>query len=153
MPQNNLFPVFDIPSELAEDMQPIRFYHPAPAWDIETGDFVLNGARQIQYGSGYDAWVFWCTKTVLTQRWSHLGYSNNSGIEAEQAFRETNRKAAESVFRRTITEALLADPAGRTIQVRDFKFDWIADSMYVTCQVVGRNGDTATIQGTLKDLI
>jgi hypothetical protein len=142
---NNLFPVFDVPSELAVDLQEQQLYKPAPLFDMESGEFVINGARQVLYGSGYDAWVLWCSKTIMTQRWSHLGYSDNSGIETIEAFNEPDRQAQESAFERTITEALLADPAGRTQQVRDFQFNWHSDSLYIACEVVNYEGNSAAI--------
>jgi len=147
---NNLFPVFDVPAALAEDRRNVQRYNPAPLWDFESGDFVLNGARQPIYGTGHDAWILWCTKTILTQRWAHLGYSNNAGIEADEAFKQPDRKAQESAFTRTISEALLADPAGRTRQVRDFKFDWRGDSLHITCVVFGADGNSATINAALR---
>ena len=147
---NNLFPVFDVPSELAESVVQRRQYCPAPLWDVESGDFVLNGARQPIYGSGYDAWVLWCTKTVLTQRWAYYGYTGNAGIEADEAFGEPDRAAQQSAFRRTITEALLADPMGRTQQVRDFRFDWHGDSLFISCLVFGSDGNSATVKVNLR---
>lgn len=105
--KTSLFPVFDVPATLAEDIENEERYAPAPLWDVERGDFVTDGANRTLYGSGYDAWVLWCTKSILTQRWAHTSYSGDTGIEAEQAFRESDRKAAESAFERTITEALL----------------------------------------------
>lgn len=144
--QNSLFPVFDVPSTLAEDAVRQERYAPAPMWDVERGDFVTDGTRRTIYGSGSDAWVLWCTKSILTQRWAHDSYSADTGIEAEQAFKETDRKAVESSFERTITEALLADPMGRTVQVRDFAFRWEADSLWIECAVFGRDGNTADIR-------
>ena len=147
---NNLFPVFDVPSVLVENTTEQKKYRPAPLFDHESGDFILNGARQTVYGNGYDAWVLWCTKTILTQRWAHDGYSSNAGIEAEEAFKEPDRKAQESAFVRTISEALLADPMGRTQQVRDFKFNWLADSLNMSCMVLGADGNSAVIAANLK---
>jgi len=147
----NLFPVFDVPAVLAEDMQIRQMYRPAPLWDIEKGDFATDAAGRIINGSGYDAWVLWCTKTVMTQRFAHYGYSTNAGIEAEEAFMAPDRKAQESVFERTITEALLADPAGRTRQVQGFRFGWDdGDSLHITCEVFGNDGNSATIDVGLK---
>jgi hypothetical protein len=147
---NNLFPVFDVPSTFAEDAAQVQKYRPVPLFNVETGDFVLNGAKQTVYGSGYDAWVLWCTKTVLTQRWAHYGYSSNAGIEAQEAFAQPERKAVESAFERTITEALLADPMGRTRQVRNFVFGWYGDGLSITCEVLGADGSTAAIKATHK---
>ena len=146
----DLFPVFDVPSELEEEEELEGQYAPAPLWDYEAGDFVTDGAKQTLYGSGYDAWVLWCTKSIMTQRWAHLGYSANEGIEAEEAFAEPDREAAESAFELTITEALLADPMGRTTQVRDFEFRWEADSLWIDCVVVGTDGQTADITARLN---
>ncbi len=143
---NGLFPVFDVPSALVEETEQQNRYPPSPMWDVETGDFVTDGAGKLLYGSGKDAWVLWCTKAILTQRWAHLGYNANEGIEADEAFKEPDRKAAESAFERTITEALLADPMGRTAQVRDFAFTWEADSLWIECVAVGADGDTASIK-------
>ncbi len=147
---NNLFPVFDVPSELTDENKKQTQYAPAPMWDAETGDFVTDGAGKILYGNGYDAWVLWCAKTILTQRWAHDGYNSNAGIEAEQAFKEPDREAAESAFERTITEALLADPMGRTVQVRDFEFTWEADSLLIECVVIGSDGNMANIKARLN---
>ena len=147
---NNLFPVFDVPATLAEDIQEQHRYRPAPLWDYERGDFLLSGARQPQYGTGYDAWVLWCTKTIQTQRWAHYAYSGNIGIEAIEAFREPDRPAQESAIIRTITEALLADPMGRTQQVREFRFTWRGDSLFISCVVFGIDGNSAEIQATLR---
>jgi hypothetical protein len=142
---NNLFPVFNVPADLAEDASIRQQYRHAPLWDYQTGDFILSGARQPLYGSGYDAWVLWCTKTIQTQRWAHLGYSGNAGIEANEAFTQPDRKAQESAFQRTITEALLADPMGRTRQVREFAFNWSGDSLDISCKVFGNDGNSAAI--------
>lgn len=153
----NLFPVFEVPSDLAEEDEQIAIQYPlAPLWNFEKGDFVENwtqqpnGTRQPIYGSGYDAWVQWCRKTALTQRWAHAAYGENAGIEAEEALREPDRTAIESAFEETITEALLADPLGRTQQVSDFQFDWNGDELHIACEVLGSDGNAATIDTALK---
>lgn len=149
MADNNLFPVFDVPGLVETEDAVGTEYKPAPLWDFEKNDFVLNGAGQPIYGTGYDAWVLWCIKTIETQRYAHYGYSNNAGIEADEAFKQPDRAARESYFERTITEALLADPKGRTIQVKDFVFEWKADTLGITCTIIGKAGNTAVIQADL----
>lgn len=150
MDEEDLFPVFDVPSEDDEDEEESAQYNPAPLWDFKAGDFVTDEAHRALYGSGYDAWVLWCTKTILTQRFAHLAYGDNAGIEAEEAFEEGEADAVESAFERTITEALLADPMGRTIAVKDFEFEWEADSLWISCVVVGDDGSTADIKAKLN---
>lgn len=147
---SGLFPVFDVPSTLAEEIAETDKYLPAPMWDTETGDFATDGAGKLLYGSGKDAWVLWCTKAILTQRWAFLAYNANEGIEADEAFKEPDRQATESAFERTITEALLADPLGRTSMVQDFEFTWEADCLWIECTAVGTDGDTAAIRAKLN---
>ena len=147
---NSLFPVIDVPSGLAEEIQIQQKYRPAPFFDVESGEFILNGARQPVYATGFDAWILWCTKAIMTERWAHYAYSGNAGIEAEEAFKQADRKAQESAFERTITEALLADPMGRTQQVRDFTFDRRGDSLFISCTVFGADGNSATINAPLR---
>lgn len=150
----DLFPVFDVPSDIEEEdateEENEGEYAPAPLWDFEAGDFVMDGAHRTIYGSGYDAWVLWCTKTIMTQRWAHLAYSGNHGVEAEEAFAEADREAVESAFEASVTEALLADPLGRTVDVLDFDFSWEADSLTISCVAVGTDGNTADIEAALK---
>jgi len=164
--EQNLFPVFEVPADLVDEAQTEKQYAHAPLWDFEKGDFVEKGerqwdfetgepvekgARQPGYGSGYDAWVQWCKKTVLTQRWAHAGYGDNAGIEAEEALRKPDRNAMESALEETISEALLSDPMGRTSQVRDFQFTWRGgDQLEITCEVIGSDGNSADIDTTLK---
>ena len=47
-----LFPVFDVPSTLAEDTEITERYPPAPMWDVEAGDFVTDGAGKPLYEIG-----------------------------------------------------------------------------------------------------
>ncbi len=148
----NLFPVFDMVDILVEQ-PPMKEqqYMPAPLFDIEKGEFVLNGANQAMYGSGYDAWVLWCTKTILTERFACLAYSHNMGIETDFVFSRKDKAATEAAFIKTITEALLSDPMGRTQYVSDFDFQWKDDSVYLTCIVAGLNGNSATIEVRLNN--
>ena len=146
-----LFPAFDVPSALAEGAAPARGAYPrAPLWDLEAGDFALDGARRTLYGSGHDAWALWCAKAILTQRWACGGYSGNAGIEGEEAFAEPDREAAESALERTVTEALLADPLGRTEAVRDFAFEWRGDSLAISCTAIGGGGSAAAVNAELR---
>ena len=39
---------------------------------------------------------------------------------------------------------------GRTAQVRDFVFNWEADSLWIECVAVGTDGDTASIKAKLN---
>ncbi len=145
----NLFPTFAVPTVLGETKTKTEQYRSSLAFDLETGEFVVDGGGKMKYCSGYDAWVLWCVKTIQTQRWAHLAYRSNIGTELKEAFTLWDRSAQESHLERTVTEALLADPKGRTVRVYDFEFLWETDSLYLTCTIFGQKGDTASISVSL----
>lgn len=142
----NLFPVFEMP-ELVEQQQtaPNPEYPESYLFDFEKGDFVRDAAGRIAVADGHRAWVQWCVKTVLTERFACLAYGWDYGVETEKAMKQSSRAMIETEIGRTITEALLADP--RTELVRDFSFKWQADELFVSFTAVPVIGDPAHIEG------
>lgn len=134
---SNLFPVFDIPAIIEENKMTDRMQKSSIYFDFEKGDFLLDNAGRIKTAIPYDTWVQWCLKTVYTQRWAYMGYSDQIGVELEEAFNQDEKSAQESYIERTITEALLADPYGRTKRVYDFIFEWQTDGVKVTFTISG----------------
>lgn len=121
-------------------------YRPSAAFSFETGDFVRNGANQVESASGIDAWETWCRICLSTQRYDHAAYTTDFGIEIEQAFKAKSRAEAESILTRQITEALTADPYGRTAYVSQIDYTWTApDAVTADVQVVGINDVTIDI--------
>jgi len=145
----NLYPVFVVP-ELVEQQQtePAPKYGKSWLFDFEKGDFVVDGAGRIVIAEGYTAWVQWCVKTVLTQRFAHVIYSFDYGTELEEALKQPSRKAVEAELERAITEALLADP--RTEMVRDFTFEWEGDIVKVSFTAVPVIGEPARLEVVLN---
>lgn len=136
----NLYPVFEMP-ELIEQQQtqPEPEYPESYLFDFEKGEFVRDTAGRIAIADGHRAWAQWCVKTVLTERFAYLAYSQNYGTEIETALKQPSRQAVEAELERTITEALLMDP--RTEMVRDFRFTWEGDHLRVAFTVVPAVGD------------
>jgi len=141
----NLFPVFDTP-ELVEQQQtePAPKYGKSWLFDFEKGDFALDGAGRVVEADGHTAWAQWCIKTVLTERFAYLAYSQNYGTEIEAALKQPSRQAVEAELERVITEALLADP--RTEMVRDFSFVWQGDEVSVAFTAVPVIGTAERIE-------
>lgn len=141
----NLYPVFEMP-ELMEQQQtqPEPEYPESYLFDFEKGDFVRDAAGRIAVADGHRAWVQWCVKTVLTERFACLAYSWNYGVEVEQARKQPDRTLVEMEIERTITEALMVDP--RTELVRDFSFKWRADELYVSFTAVPVIGEPVRIE-------
>ena len=136
----NLYPTFEPPTIVEQEQPQLAPEYPKSyLFDFEKGDFVLDGAGRIVIADGHRAWAQWCVKTVLTERFAYLAYSQNYGTEIETALKQPSRQAVEAELERTITEALLMDP--RTEMVRDFRFTWEGDQLRVAFTAVPAVGD------------
>lgn len=106
----------------------------APKFNQETESVEVNGVGQAVIGDEKDAYRFWATKCLLTERYKYLAYSSDLGVEIESIIRSGYpREVAESEIKRTITEALLVDP--RTVSVDSFTFDWQGDAVTMSFRV------------------
>lgn len=139
-----LFPVFEVPELIGENSEYDNRYKRSAMWDFEIGDFKRNGAKQIVEADGIEAYRTWCIKTAYTERFSHLAYPSEIGVEMEEARKEPDEKAVESSIERTITEALMVNP--RTEYVRDFKFRWNGDNINISFLVKGINIEEMIIE-------
>jgi len=141
MEEDNLYPEDyedeTIDEEEAEDEEPIG-YRPGVAFDWQTGDFIRDGRNRLLEATGVESWAQWCQNCLQTERYKHLAYSDDFGIELDEAFKAESREEAESILTRQITEALEADPYGRTAYINNIEFDWTApDAVNVDVTVVG----------------
>ena len=142
----NLYPTFELPTIVEQEQPQLAPEYPKSyLFDFEKGDFVKDGTGRIVVCDGNTAWVQWCVKAVMTERFSCLAYSRNYGAEIDEALKQPTRAAVETEVERTITEALLADP--RTYAVRDFSFEWKGDEMYVSFTVIPVVGEAVRIEG------
>jgi hypothetical protein len=145
----DLFPVFDAPDivdEAADKAAPT--YGTSWLFDFEAGDFVTDGAGRMVTCDGYTAWVQWCVKTVLTERFAHAAYGLDYGVEMEDAMSHSDPKAVEADIERTITEALLADP--RTESVQNFAFEQSGDGLTVSFDAVPVVGSPTRVEVKLN---
>lgn len=136
---NQLYPVFEIPTIWQTDSQSTQAFMPGPLFDFDTGDFVRDGSNRIIMVDGRDQYILWCLKMLKTQRWACSAYSDECGIDAEGATQEASRRAVQSAFERTITEALLVNPC--TERVYGFIFDWETDELQVSFIVKPKQWD------------
>ena len=49
----------------------MQVINPASFFDFDTGDFVTLHDGKLKEASGFEAWVQWCYKTIMTQRYAH----------------------------------------------------------------------------------
>ncbi len=146
----NLFPSgYDSEIVAAEDVEKAESaigYRNGISFDDELGDFQRDGMNKLLDSTGIDSWKSWCINCLQTERYAHLAYSSDFGIETAAAFKAASREEAESILARQITEALLADPYQRTKYVEDISFDWVApDGVLVSLIIQGIDDTTIDI--------
>lgn len=125
-------------------------YRNGIAFDYELGDFPRDGMNKLLDSNGIESWKSWCINCLLTERYKHLAYSTDFGIELEAALQASGREEAESILTRQITEALMADPYDRTAYVSEITFNWTAtDTVVVDVTVHGRDDVTIDITAYL----
>ncbi len=114
------------------------------AFDYETGDFRRDGRHKLLDSHGIESWKAWCINCIQTERYKHLAYSTDFGIETEPVFRAESREEAESALNRQIIEAIMADPYQRAEYVADIEFTWEAPDA-IKAYVIIQGVDDVTI--------
>lgn len=135
-----------ITEEDVESEQPVG-YPNGIAFDIFTGDFVRDGKNKILDSEGVESWKSWCFNCVNTERYKHLAYGTDFGIELDPVFAAESHDEAESILVRQITEALMADPYERTDYVEIVEIEWPAPNE-IKVQMTVHGVDDVTIDIT-----
>ena len=142
----DLYPVFEVPALAEEELAQEERYKKSVYFDFEKGDFLLSGDGKLKIANEQETYIQWCLKVAQTERYSCLAYSNDIGVEMVESLKQNKRAMQESMIARTLTEALMADPKGRTASVTNFSFEWTApDALTVTFKVTGKNGSEETL--------
>lgn len=116
------------------------------AFDSILGDFPRDGMHKMLDSTGVESWKSWCFNCLNTERYKHLAYNSDFGIETEKAMKASSREEAESILTRQITEAIMADPYKRAKFVSDITYDWTApDSVVATVVIHGIDDVTIDI--------
>lgn len=145
----NLFPEgYEEEVITAEDLateQPAG-YRNGISFDNQRGDFLRDGMHKLLDSDGIESWKSWCINCLQTERYKHLAYNTDFGIELEKALKAVSREEAESILTRQITEAVMADPYQRTRYIEEIKFDWLApDTVSVAATIHGVDDVTIDI--------
>jgi len=140
----DLYPAWPTPAIAGASTAAAPAYGRSFAFDFEAGDFILDGAGRVVGTDGPTSWAIWCVKAILTERFGSLVYSRRYGSEITMAMGLPDQAMAESEIRRSITEALMADP--RTREVRDFTLIWDGDALTVSFTAVPRVGSPQTLE-------
>lgn len=131
-------------ADLVED-KPIG-YRNGVAFDYLTGDFKRDGKNRMLDSDGIESWKSWVINCIQTERYKHLAYSSDFGVELDKVFAAESREEAESILVRQITEAVLADPYERTAYVESVELKWTdADALEVMAVLHGLDDVTIDI--------
>lgn len=115
-------------------------------FDYKTEDFPRDGRNRLLDSTGIESWESWVRNCMMTERYKHLAYSTDFGIELDPVFQAASREEAENILTRQITEALLADPYGRTAYVEDIVYSWAgADGVNATVTIHGLDDVTLDV--------
>lgn len=121
-------------------------YRNGISFDYRLGDFLRDGMHKMLDSDGIESWKSWCINCLQTERYKHLAYSSDFGIEIDKAMKASGREEAESILARQITEAILADPYKRTKYIQEITFDWTApDAVLVGVTIHGVDDTTIDI--------
>ena len=74
--ENALFPVEESPEFIQESEDRDNQYRYTVAWDVEKGDFILDGKNRMETCNGMEGYKVWCCKMALTQRYACLLYTS-----------------------------------------------------------------------------
>lgn len=110
-------------------------------------DFVRTAANNVPMNDGYEAYKIWCVKTVSTERYSCLGYSDDHELK-RKITRESGQSTVELSLERTIQEALMVNP--RTSSVEEFSFEWGTGRVKVSFIVYSVDGEPLPLIQSLK---
>jgi phage baseplate assembly protein W len=121
-------------------------------FDFSKGDFVRDPTNKVVATDTLAAWVQWCQKALMTQRYRHLAYSSDYGSEFEDLIGQAYTHAAiESEIKRMTTEALMVHPYTQTVD--NFTFEWDTDCVKFTCDLMSIMGETAHLTYSLEGVI
>ena len=141
-----MFPIQQQTVEPTEESAEQVFFGRSWRFDFEAGEFVTTPAGSVASSEGKDAWVEWCKKALMTERYRHLVYSRDYGQEFSELIRSgLPRSAIEMEIQRIATETLMSDP--RTAGVDGFTYEWSGESCYFSCNVTNVHEETVEIEG------
>lgn len=146
----NLFPEgYEEEVILAEDLvedRPIG-YRNGVAFDYENGDYKRDGRNRLLDCDGIESWKSWVINCMQTERYKHLAYNSDFGIELDKVFAAESREEAENILTREITEAIMADEYQRTAYIESIEYDWPAPDS-IRAHAVLRGIEDVTIDVT-----
>lgn len=138
----NLYPEINLPTLIPPRTSNAKKNFVAPKFDFDAGDFLFDSAGRIKLADTRESFEQWCIKVCLTERNSRACYSNDYGVEFEDALKSGNA-AAKSMLIKTLTEAILCHP--RAEYVKNFSFELEGDGLKISFDAKGKDFDESNL--------
>lgn len=140
------YPVWDVEDVMFDTEEEVLTDVESYAFDYKERETFVTGNGKTKRCDAKDAYIFWVVKCVATERYECEAYSTDFGVEFQAIMRKNYpRSISESEIRRSIKEALHVD--NRTVNVSSFRFEWQADTCYITFEVESvYDIDTVTVE-------
>lgn len=148
--ENNLFPDgydYESVDPAALSGKSAIGYRNGISFDALNGEFMRDSMNKLIDSDGIESWKSWCINCIMTERYKHLAYSSDFGIELDAIFAAESREESESILIRQITEAIMADPYQRTAYIENVKVVWTHPDT-IAVNVIVRGIDDVTIDIT-----
>lgn len=137
----SLYPTINLPKLVAPTSRATaRINRVAPFFDWLTGEFEFLPDGKPRMATPKETFETWCIKVVYTERGSRLAYSDKIGTEFNALAGVDDNERVKSSIIRTITESLMVHP--QCAWVKNFTFRNVADNLWVTFDVQGKDFDT-----------
>ena len=141
----SLYPTFESPKIEGFNDQGGAEYKNGLYFDFMTGDLKIDSTGKIVEASQEESWLQWCEKAIMSQWNSFLAYTDAYGMDIEYAMQQMNKQEREEALKQEVKNALLNDPANRTIDVGNFSFEWGTDDVRISFVVYGADGYTGKL--------
>lgn len=150
----NLFPEdiddFEEDEALDEEEEEIVGFKVSPYFDIDTGDFIIDGSGNITTANEIEAYIQWCTAVIATDRGKCDAYTTDIGIDYDAVFSAVDREEGEMILESEISEALECDPYGRTEFVQNVQFEWVGpDEVNISVEIVALDNELVNFNTTI----
>lgn len=66
-------------------------YRSGVSFDYLAGDYAKDGRNRLLDCTGIESWKSWCINCIQTERYKHLAYSTDFGIELDKVFAAESR--------------------------------------------------------------
>lgn len=137
-----LFPEISLPTLVAPRSRttPARTNRVSVFFNWLTGEFEFNPDGSPRMATPKETYETWCIKVCSTERGTRLAYSDKIGTEFAALAGVNDNERVKSSIIRTITESLMVHP--QTAWVKNFSFRNVADNLWVSFDVKGKDFDT-----------